>query len=138
MSLIFSQCDYWNVENKNRNRKIDIAVQNYPSVCVCVCAHSVTQLCLTLCNPMDCSQLDSPSHGIFNGSPVQVWCMGQNAQGWCTGMTQRDGMGREVGWGFRMGNTCTPVADSCQCRAKPLQYYKLTSLQLKWINLYKK
>ena len=22
-------------------------------------------------------------------------------------------MGREVGVGFRMGNTCTPVADSC-------------------------
>ena len=33
--------------------------------------------------------------------------------GWCTGMTQRDGMGREVGGGFRMGNTCTPVADAC-------------------------
>ena len=30
-----------------------------------------------------------------------------------SGMTQRDGMGREVGGGFRMGNTCTPVADSC-------------------------
>ena len=24
-------------------------------VCVCVCLFSVTQLCLTLCNPMDCS-----------------------------------------------------------------------------------
>ena len=35
------------------------------------------------------------------------------AGGWCTGMTQRDGMGREVGAGFRMGNTCTPVADAC-------------------------
>ena len=32
--------------------------------------------------------------------------------GWCTGTTQRDGMGREVGGGFRMGNTCIPVADS--------------------------
>jgi len=31
----------------------------------------------------------------------------------CTGMTQRDGMGREVGGRFRMGNTCTPVADAC-------------------------
>ena len=30
----------------------------------------------------------------------------------------RDGMGREVGGGFRMGNTCTPMADSCQCKAK--------------------
>ena len=28
------------------------------------------------------------------------------------GMTQRDATGREVGGGFRMGNTCTPVADS--------------------------
>ena len=37
----------------------------------------------------------------------------QDAWGWCTGMTQRDGMGREVEGGFRMGNTCTPVADSC-------------------------
>ena len=30
----------------------------------------------------------------------------------CTGTTQRDGMGREEGGGFRMGNTCKPVADS--------------------------
>ena len=29
---------------------------------------------------------------------------------WCTGMTQRDGMGREVGGGYWTGNTCTPVA----------------------------
>ena len=37
----------------------------------------------------------------------------QEAWGWCTGMTQRDGMGSEVGAGFRMGNTCTPVVDAC-------------------------
>ena len=30
----------------------------------------------------------------------------------CTGMSQRDGKGREVGGGFRMGNTSTPMADS--------------------------
>ena len=29
-----------------------------------------------------------------------------------------DGMGREVGVGFGMGNTCTLMADSCQCMAK--------------------
>ena len=28
-------------------------------------------------------------------------------------MTQRDGTGREEGGGFRMGNTCIPVVDSC-------------------------
>ena len=33
-------------------------------------------------------------------------------------MTQRDDMGREVGGGFRTGNSCTPVADSCQCMTK--------------------
>jgi len=27
-------------------------------------------------------------------------------------MTQRDGMWREEGGGFRMGNTCIPVVDS--------------------------
>ena len=37
----------------------------------------------------------------------------QDAWCWCSGMTQRDGMGREVGEGFRIGNTCTPVVDSC-------------------------
>ena len=31
--------------------------------------------------------------------------MRQGAQGWCTRMTLRDGMGREVGGRFRMGNT---------------------------------
>ena len=36
-----------------------------------------------------------------------------------------------------MGNTCTPMADSCQCMAKPLQYCKVISLQLKYINLKK-
>ena len=50
---------------------------------------------------------------------------------WCTGMTQGDGMGREVRVGFRMGSTCTPMVDSCQCTAKPIQYCKVIRLQLK-------
>ena len=37
---------------------------------------------------------------------------------------------REVGGGFWMGNTSTPVADSCQCMAKPIHYCKVISLQL--------
>ena len=53
------------------------------------------------------------------------------SRGWCTGMTQSDGMGREVGGGFRMGDTCILMADSCQCTAKPPQYCKVVSLQLK-------
>ena len=56
--------------------------------------------------------------------------MRQGAQGWCTGMTLRDGMGREVGEGFRMGDTCTPVAICVDVWGKPLQYCKVISLQL--------
>ena len=46
--------------------------------------------------------------------------MRQGAQGWCTGMTLREGMGREVGGRVRMGNTCTPMADSCECVDKTI------------------
>ena len=42
------------------------------------------------------------------GSMHDTGCLG-----WCTGMTQRDGMGKEVGEGFRMGSTCIPMVDSC-------------------------
>ena len=46
------------------------------------------------------------------------WMHETSAQGWCTGKTQRDGMGREVGVGVGMGNTCKSMADSCQCMTK--------------------
>ena len=46
------------------------------------------------------------------------WIHETSAQGWCTGKTQRDGVGREAGEGIRMGNTCKSMADSCQCMAK--------------------
>ena len=46
------------------------------------------------------------------------WMHETSAPGWCTGKTQRAGMAREVGGGIRMGNTCKPRADSCQCMAK--------------------
>ena len=48
-----------------------------------------------------------------------------DAWSWCTGMTQREGMGREEGGGFRMGNTCIPVADSFWYLAKLTQYCKV-------------
>ena len=53
----------------------------------------------------------------------------------CSGLvhwaTQRDGIGREVGGGFRMGNTCTLMVDSSQCIAKPIQYCKVKLINLK-------
>ena len=42
---------------------------------------------------------------------IQTCIISLDAWGWCTGMTQRDGMGREEAEGFRMGNTCIPVVD---------------------------
>ena len=53
----------------------------------------------------------------------------------CSGLVHWDDpegwYGEGGGTGFRMGNTCTPMADSCQCMAKPIQYCKVISLQLK-------
>ena len=46
------------------------------------------------------------------------WMHETSARGWCTGKTQRDGMGREAGEGVGMGNTCKSMADSCQFMAK--------------------
>ena len=46
------------------------------------------------------------------------WMHETSAQTWCTGKTQRDRVEREVGGGIRMGNTCTSMADSCQCMTK--------------------
>ena len=46
------------------------------------------------------------------------WMHETSAQGWCTGKTQRDGMGREAGGGIWMGSICKSMADICQCMAK--------------------
>ena len=57
----------------------------------------------------------SITHSILEGqfgTYIKVRCTILDAWGWCTGKTQRDGMGREEGGGYRMGNTCIPVADS--------------------------
>ena len=51
------------------------------------------------------------------------WMHETSAQGWCTGKTQRDGMGREVGGRIRMGNTYKSMADSCQCMAKTITIF---------------
>ena len=47
------------------------------------------------------------------------WMHETSAWGWFTGMTQRDGMGREEGGGFRMGNTLKQQ----QQKKKKQRYY---------------
>ena len=46
------------------------------------------------------------------------WTHETSAWTWCTGKTQRDRVEMEVGEGIRVGNTCKPMADSCQCMTK--------------------
>ena len=62
------------------------------------------------------------------------WMHETNAQDWCTGKTQRDGMGREVGGGFRMGTHVNLLLIHVNVWQKPLQYCKVISLQLIKIN----
>ena len=42
-----------------------------------------------------------------------------------------DGMGREERGGFRMGNTCTPVADSVLYMAEPINIVKFKNKKKK-------
>ena len=53
-----------------------------------------------------------------------------SAQGWCTGKTQRDGVGREAGGGSGWGIHLNPWLIYVKVWQKPLQYYKVISLQL--------
>ena len=41
-------------------------------LCVCVCVFLAVKLCLTLCNPMDCSPRGSFVHGIYPGKNIGV------------------------------------------------------------------
>ena len=59
--------------------------------------------------------------------------LGAGALGWPRGMWW-GGRGR----GVQDGEYMYTVADSCQCMAKPLQCFKVVSLQLKWMNLFEK
>ena len=70
---------------------------------------------ITRCETDDqCKSMHEAGH-----SKLVLW---GNPEGWGA-----DGGGR----GCRMGDTCTPVADSGQCMANPPQHCKVISLQLK-------
>jgi len=73
-------------------------------------------MCITICETDRQSRFDACRQG---------------AQGWCTGMTLRDGKGREVGgevgWGTHVHSWLIHV----NVWQKPPQYYQVISLQLK-------
>ena len=58
---------------------------------------------------IDGKTVEAVSDFIFLGSKITV-------DGDCS---------HEVGGGFMFGNACTPMVDSCQCVAKPIQYCKV-------------
>ena len=66
------------------------------------------------CNLSYVKQITSP------GSIHDIGCLGlvhwDDPEGW---------VGEGGGRGFRMGNTCTTMADSSQCKANPKQYCKV-------------
>ena len=66
---------------------------------------------------------------FVNKFPVQVRCMIQGARGWCTGMTLRDGMGRDVGGGSGWGTRVHPWQIHVDVWQN--QYNIVISLQLK-------
>ena len=68
--------------------------ENGIETCILSCKNRITSLC-----PMQ----DTACLGLVHGDD------------------QRDIVGREVGGGFMFGMACTPVVDSCQCMAKPMQ-----------------
>jgi len=61
---------------------------------------------------------------------MQDRCMKQGTQSQCSGTTRGMGWGWKWEVGSEWGDTCTPVADSCRCMAKPPQYCKVITLQL--------
>ena len=58
------------------------------------------------------------------------WMHETSAQGWCTGKTQRDGVGREAGGGSGWGTHVNPWLIHVNVWQKPLQYCKVISLRL--------
>ena len=58
------------------------------------------------------------------------WMHETSARGWCAGITQRDGMGRELEGGSGWGTHVNPWLIHVNVWQKPLQYCKVISLQL--------
>ena len=66
------------------------------------------------------------------------WMHEISAQGWCTGMTQRDGMEREAGGGIGKRNHVNPWLIHVNVWQKPLQDFKVITFHLIKINEKKK
>ena len=72
--------------------------ENGIETCILSCKKRIASLCL---------MQNTACLGLVHGDDPEGWC------------------GEEVGGAFGIGNTCTPVVDSCKCMAKPIQYCKV-------------
>ena len=97
-----------------------------------------------------CFKRTASKHVYYQGcnrSPAQVGCISRvkqitspgwmhetSARGWCTGKTQGDGWGGRWEWGSGSGTHVNPWLIHVNVWQKPLQYYKVISLQLIKIN----
>ena len=72
--------------------------ENGIETCILSCKNRIASLC-----PMQ----DTACLGLVHGDDPER-CYGEGG-----------------GRGFMFGNACTPVVDSCQCMAKPIQYCKV-------------
>ena len=72
--------------------------ENGIETCILSCKNRISSVCL---------MQDTACLGLVHGDDPEGCC------------------GEGGGWGFMFGITCTPVVDSCQCMAKPIQYYKV-------------
>ena len=68
----------------------------------------ISENSIVTCRSSYVKQIASP--GLMHETGCSGLVHWDDAEGW-------DGEGG--GGGFRMGNTCTPMADLCQCMAKP-------------------
>ena len=60
---------------------VSVVQQSDSVIHACICCCSVTQLCLTLCNPMDCSMPGLPvPHHLLEFAQVHVHCIGDAIQ----------------------------------------------------------
>ena len=98
----------------------------YVCVCVCVCVYSVTQLCLTLCDPMDCSPPRSSVRGILQARTLE-WVAISSSRGssWPRDRTRVSFVSCTAG-GFFTTESLDKPTPCIYCRTKGTHCYILS------------
>ena len=116
-------------------RKYEICLRTaYLRVCVCVCVCVcvwVSQLCLTLCDPMDCSSLGSSVHGILQARILEWGAISLSRTAYLLG--DKSGKIRRS-WPLKGQGECYPLGNGewSLVLSVELTWSKETSSKLKW------